>query len=291
MAISEVSHRIFHFRRCELRRGIDTIGDPPLFLGYLRGVPFFWVLGALWYKWLIATAILLGIFYWIDARKYRRHKEFERVGAEQEDIFSLLGKWNLLFLAAIVGAAFVQKPIFLREALMIGAAVASYFTTSNHVHERNHFSFHPVREVAILFAAIFAAMMPALDWLSQHAGELGIVSTTQFYWLTGGLSSVLDNAPTYLNFLSTGMGLHGLDVNSVSDVGRFAGEHGDLLRTISVAAVFFGAMTYIGNGPNFMCKAIAESAKLPTPTFAEYIWKYAIPFLLPVLIVTWFLVY
>jgi Na+/H+ antiporter NhaD/arsenite permease-like protein len=174
---------------------------------------------------------------------------------------------------------------------MIGAAIASYFTTSKHVHERNHFSFHPVREVGILFAAIFAAMMPALDWLSQHAGDLGIVTTTQFYWLTGGLSSVLDNAPTYLNFLSTAMGLHGVDVNSTSAVGQFAVTHADLLRTISISAVFFGAMTYIGNGPNFMCKAIAENAKLPTPGFAEYIYKYAIPFLLPVLIVTWWMVY
>lgn len=270
---------------------LTPIGDPPLFLGYLRGVPFFWVFQALWYKWLIATLLLLAIFYWVDEREYRHHKEFERIGAEQEDVFSLLGKWNLLFLAVIVGAAFVQKPLFLREALMIGAAIASYFTTSKHVHERNHFSFHPVREVAILFAAIFAAMMPALDWLSQHAGELGIVSTTQFYWLTGGLSAVLDNAPTYLNFLSTAMGLHGMDVGNVKDVARFSVEHGDLLRTISISAVFFGAMTYIGNGPNFMCKAIAESAKLPTPTFAEYIYKYALPFLLPVLVVTWLLVY
>jgi len=269
---------------------LTPIGDPPLFLGYLRGVPFFWVVEALWYKWAIAVGILLLMFYLVDSREFKRHSWREQEAAELEDRFRVRGLINLPFLAIIVGAAFVNSPLFLREVLMIGAAAGSYFLTPKHIHERNNFNWHPVREVAILFAAIFAAMIPALDWLSHHAPELGIVTATQFYWLTGGLSAVLDNAPTYLNFLTTGMGLHGLDVSSRADVIRFSLEHADLLRTISIAAVFFGAVTYIGNGPNFMVKAITEHEKLPTPSFIEYVWRYALPFLAPVLLLTWWMV-
>lgn len=269
---------------------LTPIGDPPLFLGYLRGVPFFWVLGALWYKWLIATIILLVLFYIVDKREYDRHSEGEHFAAELEDRFRVRGLINLVFLGIIIGAAFVQSPTMLRESLMIGAAVASYFLSPKHIHERNNFNFHPVREVAILFLAIFATMLPALDWLAHNAGALGIQTTTQFYFLTGGLSAVLDNAPTYLNFLTTGMGLHGLDVANSKDVMTFALEHPDLLRTISISAVFWGAMTYIGNGPNFMCKSIVEHEKLPAPTFIEYMYKYALPYMLPVLLLTWLLV-
>ncbi|MCB9367036.1 MAG: sodium:proton antiporter [Calditrichaeota bacterium] len=269
---------------------LTPIGDPPLFLGYLRGVPFFWVFSALWYKWALGIAVLLVIFYILDKREYAHHSEGEHMAAEQEDHFRVRGLINLPFLAIIIGAAFVQKPLLLREFLMIGAAVGSYLLTPKHIHERNNFNFHPVQEVAILFFGIFAAMMPALDWLAHNAGQLGIQTATQFYWLTGGLSAVLDNAPTYLNFLTTSMGLYGMDVGSKTEVMRFALEHPDMLRTISIAAVFFGAMTYIGNGPNFMCKAIAEHEKLPTPTFIEYIYKYSLPFLAPVLLLTWFLV-
>jgi Na+/H+ antiporter NhaD/arsenite permease-like protein len=200
------------------------------------------------------------------------------------------GLQNLVFILVILAAAFVNKPLLLREGLMIAAAVGSYYTTPKKIHKQNNFNFHPIKEVAILFAAIFAAMVPTLDWLSANASALGITTTTGYYWMTGGLSSVLDNAPTYLNFLSAAMGLEGLDVGVKADVARFAMEHGDFLRSISIAAVFFGAMTYIGNGPNFMCKAIAEQEKVATPSFIEYVVKFAIPLLLPVLVLTYLLV-
>ncbi len=269
---------------------LTPIGDPPLFLGYLRGVPFFWVLGALWYKWLIGVAILLITFYFVDRREFIHHSKREQEVAQLVDQYQVRGLINLPFLAMIIGAAFVQSPMFLREGLMIAAAVGSYYLTPKEIHERNNFNWHPVQEVALLFLGIFAAMMPALDWLAANASSLGIQSTTQFYWLTGSLSAVLDNAPTYLNFLTTAMGLHGADVGSKAAVLKFAMEHPDLLRTISIAAVFFGAMTYIGNGPNFMVKAIVEHEKLPAPSFIEYVWRYSIPYLAPVLIVTWLLV-
>ena len=228
---------------------LTPIGDPPLFLGYLRGVPFFWVFSALWYKWLIGVAILLVLYYIVDRREYNHHSQVEKEAAELVDHFRVRGLINIPFLLIIIGAAFVQEPIFLREAIMLAAAAGSYFLTKPEIHERNNFNWHPVKEVALLFLGIFAAMIPALDWLSANASSLGIQSATQFYWLTGTLSSVLDNAPTYLNFLTTAMGLHGADVNSKAAVMQFAADHSDLLRTVSIAAVFFGAMTYIGNAP------------------------------------------
>lgn len=269
---------------------LTPIGDPPLFLGYLRGVPFFWVFEVLWYKWLIGVAVLLLLFYWVDRREFMAHDENEREAALLVDHYRIRGLVNIPFLLMIIGAAFIQEPIFLREAVMIAAAAGSYFLTPKEIHERNNFNWHPVKEVALLFLGIFAAMMPALDWLSHNASSLGIQTATQFYWLTGGLSAVLDNAPTYLNFLTTAMGLYGADVGSRTAVMTFAMEHTDLLRTISISAVFFGAMTYIGNGPNFMVKSIVEHEKLPVPTFIEYVWRYAVPFLLPVLLLTWLLV-
>ena len=193
---------------------------------------------------------------------------------------------NLFFLAVILGAVFVNKPIFLRETIMLAAAIGSYFTTRESVHEANHFNFHPIREVAILFAGIFATMMPALDWLNTHAREVlgqnpapGI-----FFWSAGGLSSVLDNAPTYLGFLSALFGVTG-----AKNISELLMQNSSHILAISIGAVFFGAATYIGNGPNFMVKAIADHKKIPMPTFLGFIFKYTLPFLLPMLIAVWWL--
>jgi Na+/H+ antiporter NhaD/arsenite permease-like protein len=269
---------------------LSPIGDPPLFVGYLKGVPFFWVFKELWYKWLIGIGLLLMIFYFMDRRRFERQREALQKAAEEHDVLRFEGMYNVFFLVIIVAATFVNDPLFVREAIMIAAAAASYYFTPKRIHNANVFNFHPIAEVAILFAAIFAAMVPALDWLSANANQLGMTTAKQFYWSTGILSAVLDNAPTYLNFLATGMGLSQLSVNNPADVMTFAREHAGMLQAISVAAVFFGAMTYIGNGPNFMCKAIAEHAKMPAPTFMEYIWKYSLPLLLPILIVIYFLI-
>ncbi len=269
---------------------LTPIGDPPLFLGYLVGVPFLWVLEKLWYKWLIAIVLLLIVFYVVDRRDYRRQPHRERVEAEREDKLRFEGLHNLFFIGVIIVAAFLQRPPFLREALMIGAAIGSYWTTPRRIHQLNEFHFHPIEEVAILFAGIFATMVPALDWLAANAQVLGLNTPSGFYWATGSLSAVLDNAPTYLTFLATAMGLFHLTMNNPAEVMQFATQHPDFLRAISIAAVFFGAATYIGNGPNFMCKAIAEHAKLRTPSFVEYVYKYSLPILLPILIVTYLLV-
>jgi Na+/H+ antiporter NhaD/arsenite permease-like protein len=269
---------------------LTPIGDPPLFIGYLRGVPFFWVFQALWYKWAIGIAVLLVMFYLFDRSNFRKQAAEERQAALSPNPIVFDGLQNLFFIFMILGAAFVTKPILVRELLMIAAAVGSYLTTKDEIHKQNNFNFHPIQEVAILFVAIFAAMVPALDWLSANASALGITTAGGFYWTTGSLSAVLDNTPTYLNFLSAAMGVEGMNVSNPAEVAQFAAQHADMLRTISIAAVFFGAMTYIGNGPNFMCKAIAEHEKVPTPSFVEYAVKYAIPYLAPVLIITYLLV-
>ena len=191
--------------------------------------------------------------------------------------------------------------------------MASYYTTKGEVHGKNDFSFAALKEVAILFAGIFLTMIPALDWLEMNAGSLGITSPGQFFWGSGVLSSFLDNAPTYLSFLSAAFGLHGGSVDNALHMQAMLGliQPGALglpsplapsalaitadswryVQSISLGAVFFGAMTYIGNGPNFMVKSIAEQAGVECPTFLEYIWKYSLPILIPVYVVVWWIVF
>ena len=266
---------------------LTPIGDPPLFLGYLKGVPFWWVAEHCWPMWALALALLLGIFYVLDRRNYLRAPAAVREQiAEPADQWRFEGLGNLGFLGVILAAVFVNDPPFLREGLMIAAALGSWFTTKKHVHEANHFNFHPIQEVAILFAGIFATMMPALDWLQLNAGQLGSPTPAFYYWASGTLSSVLDNAPTYLAFFSAAAG------EAVEDKVRLATllatpEFARTLVAISVGSVFFGAGTYIGNGPNFMVKAIADQQQVHTPGFLGYVFKFTLPFLLPVLVLIW----
>ena len=156
----------------------------------------------------------------------------------------------------------------------------------------NEFDFEPIKEVAYLFVGIFATMIPALQLISHEANVLGEKLTPGiFYWATGILSSFLDNAPTYLNFLSASLGKYGMNVNLASEVSGFAELHPIYLSAISVAAVFFGAMTYIGNGPNFMVKSISERSGIKMPSFFGYMIKYSIPILIPVFVIVWLVFY
>jgi Na+/H+ antiporter NhaD/arsenite permease-like protein len=156
------------------------------------------------------------------------------------------------------------------------------------VHESNHFDFHPIKEVAWLFFGIFGTMAPALDYLQLHSDKLGIATPVEFYAVTGLLSSCLDNAPTYLTFLAAALGQQGMSLKSTSDVALFAADHAHTLAAISLGAVFFGAATYIGNGPNFMVKSICERANVRTPSFFDYIVRYSLLILAPLLaLVAW----
>ena len=268
---------------------LTPIGDPPLFLGYLKGIPFWWVAEHCWPMWAVGVGVLLAMFYVVDSLNYLRAPKAVRERETAHETWKFEGLPNLFFLAVILLAVFIEQPAFLRELLMVAAALGSYVTTRPSVHAANDFNFHPIQEVAILFIGIFATMMPALDWLESNAGLLASPTPTFFYWGCGSLSSILDNAPTYLNFLAAGMGKAGLDIGSKADVSAFA--HGDetlsSLVAISVGAVFFGAFTYIGNAPNFMVKSIAVQTGIKMPSFVGYVVRYAIPFLLPVLILTW----
>lgn len=316
---------------------LTPIGDPPLFLGYLKGIPFWWVAEQCWPMWILGVGILLLMFYIVDVLNFHRAPKRVRAELTQHEEWRFDGLGNVLFLAVILVAVFVNRPIFLREALMIWAAGVSYFTTKKSVHQANDFNFHPIREVAILFVGIFLTMMPALDWLYVNAHHLGDPTVSLFYWGPGVLSSVLDNVPTYNSFLNTAFGLflqpdtikqiQQLMQTAGTDLSGIVGPQADQIRdtigalkhywpngfangtpsveqigiayllgnrelnsfivAISIGSVFFGANTYIGNGPNFMVKSIADHTKFHTPGFMEYIFKFTLPFMLPMLVIIW----
>jgi Na+/H+ antiporter NhaD/arsenite permease-like protein len=270
----------FIFVVANIGGSLTPIGDPPLFLGYLKGVPFFWTLKNLWYFWLLANSLVIGVFYLFDLRALRA-EEAEEGGIEEgvgERVpLSLEGAWNFLLLCVVIGAVFLPTPW--REVAMTAAAGVSVWKTPKPIREKNEFTWHPIEEVAILFAGIFATMIPALLILKARGGELGVTQPWHFFWATGSLSSFLDNAPTYLTFLSLAQGLSGpADVVGVS---------APLLKGISTGAVFMGANSYIGNAPNFMVKSIVEAAGVRMPSFLGYM-AYSAAVLLPIFaLVTW----
>jgi Na+/H+ antiporter NhaD/arsenite permease-like protein len=280
---------------------LTPIGDPPLFLGYLKGVPFFWLLGKpnVLGAWLLTVGALLTIFFVWDTLNYRQHKPAAQ--EEAKDRIELEGTHNFLWLFVIIGLVLVQKADWLKgfdahwvtvgiAALMAGTAALAYKFASREALQENEFSFAPIKEVGFLFIGIFATMVPALDLLEKHAADLGIKTVTQFYWGSGMLSSVLDNAPTYLNFLTAAFGLQHLSLENPADVATMLGNPAlaQYIVAVSLGAVFFGAMTYIGNGPNFMVKSIAEAAGVKCPSFFGYVFRYSLPILLPIFaIIAW----
>jgi Na+/H+ antiporter NhaD/arsenite permease-like protein len=282
---------------------LTPIGDPPLFLGYLRGVPFFWLASEVLAQWLFVVSALLGVFWCIDRRAFRAASAETRAQAAPPDRLRLGGRSNLLWLAVVIGAVFIPSDLVgLREAVMLAAAAASHRLTPRALHEANGFSFAPIREVAVLFLGIFLTMVPALDAIARHGPELGVERPLHYYVATGSLSAVLDNAPTYATFFELALGsarrrapenFAAADAGPASGPGAQAAQTRALLATapelvvaVSLGAVFFGAMTYIGNGPNFMVKAIAEDAGAPTPGFFAYVLRYALPILLPILLLS-----
>lgn len=300
----------FIFLVANVGGALTPIGDPPLFLGFLRGVPFFWTLTHVWYIWLPTILLLLAIFYVIDARNKALSPDPE-AGAST---VSFVGKKNFFWVAVVIVSVFIDPNVFdwvpelqigdahmpfgIREIIMFSVCLLAYKFANKTALEKNEFTFEPIREVGWLFLGIFATMQPALQLISVFASENSdILSVGMFYWATGALSGILDNAPTYLNFLAAAMGKFGLDVNSAAQVVEFAlpeAAHPDswfFLQAISVAAVFFGAMTYIGNAPNFMVKAIAESSGVDAPSFVAYLVKYSLPILIPVYFVIWLIFY
>jgi Na+/H+ antiporter NhaD/arsenite permease-like protein len=251
---------------------LTPLGDPPLFLGYLQGVPFTWTF-RLFVPWLFTTALVLAVYLLWD----RRAHATEARADQKSDFYKVrplrvAGKENAVLLLGVLGAvAFLRAPW--REAAIVGLSALSYARTDPELRKANRFTFHPILEVAALFAGIFVTMLPALDLLRARGAELGVREPWQFFWATGALSSFLDNAPTYLTFLALAQGL-GLQ-------GDVVGVPQAILAAVSLGAVFMGANTYIGNGPNFMVRSIAEERGVKMPSFGGYM-LYSGAVLLPV---------
>ncbi|OYW18794.1 MAG: sodium:proton antiporter [Planctomycetales bacterium 12-60-4] len=285
---------------------LTPLGDPPLFLGFLKGVPFGWTF-RLSPQWVVTNGILLAAFFVWDSLVYRGEKrrgehEPPLTPDEGNETFGLLGMHNFLFLGMIIAIIYCKGnaigfggkdwPPFLQEGLMLAATVGSFFLTSPTIREKNRFGFGPINEVAILFAGIFVTMIPALAILNVNGKNLGLTEDWQFFWASGILSSCLDNAPTYLTFAATAAGIQGVPLE-----GKYLAEFLELpaaanapaiIAAISCGSVFMGANTYIGNGPNFMVKAIAEENNVRMPSFFGYM-AYSTGILIPIFVLLTFL--
>ena len=254
---------------------LTPLGDPPLFLGYLEGVPFAWTF-SLWRHWGFLVVALLAAYFVYDSLAFSREPAAairrDRTRVEPLRVEGLL---NGVWLAGVVLAvAFLGAPW--REAVIVVLAAVSLKSTPATIRRANGFSAGPMVEVAVLFAGIFLTMIPALELLRLRGSELGVREPWQFFWASGALSSFLDNAPTYLTFLALGQGLR-----LPTDV---VGVPAAILTAISVGSVAMGANTYIGNAPNFMVKAIAEEAGVKMPSFFGYM-IYSGAILIPLFVV------
>ena len=278
---------------------LTPLGDPPLFMLFLRGAEFTWF-ASLFPQWLFTGAILLLMYYAADSYYYKKeHWTALSADAREHTCLRIQGKTNLVYLVAVIlSVAFIHPgniPLmaeadahlwikYLREIVLIMLMLMSLHTTKAHVrYELNKFSWAPINEVAVLFFGIFVTMTPALAYLNTHAEALGLTQTWHFYYATGVLSSFLDNTPTAVAFHSVASGL---TPEHLATFGTHfvAGIPELLLQAICLGAVFFGSMTYIGNGPNFMVKAIAEESGVKMPSFFGYMFRFSLIVLLPVYI-------
>jgi Na+/H+ antiporter NhaD/arsenite permease-like protein len=284
---------LFIFVVCNCGGCLLPIGDPPLFLGYLFGVPFLWTF-KLWPEWLFVNGSLIGIYYVWDRFWFYPHEAQQDIRRDETQVRRLQfsGLWpNVLLLAGVVLSVALldptkalpgtdlHPPLFLREIAQLILVILSLMVGSPEVRRANHFNYHAILEVAALFFGIFICMQAPLQILNVRGSQLGLETATSFFWTTGGLSSVLDNAPTYVVFFETARALPATGEAAV------AGVREGLLVAISLGAVFMGAMTYIGNGPNFMVKAIAEKAGVQMPSFFGYM-IYSIAILIPLFLLT-----
>lgn len=272
---------------------LTPLGDPPLFMLYLRGASFGWFFG-LFAEWLTAGLLLLAIYFVYDSIMYKKEDaESLLMDAANQEPLKIEGKINfVLLLGVIASVAFINSQyikglddntlkLVQSGALVVIALLSMVLTSKKTRFEDNKFSWGPILEVAALFLGIFITMVPALMYLQGNAHNMGLEKDWQFYYITGALSSFLDNTPTALAFHSVALGL---DYSTFTGT-MVAGVPEFLLKAISTAAVFFGAMTYIGNGPNFMVKAIAEQSGLKMPDFFRYIYKFALIFVFPVYVI------
>ncbi len=311
----------FIFMVSNVGGALTPIGDPPLFLGFLKGVPFTWTITHDFAPWVFAILCLAIVFFIFDSK----NKSGENDTAEYTGKFTIKGSLNFIWISIIIAAVFLDPNVFdwvpsinvklhgelvkisfLREIIMLSVGFLAYYFANEDALKGNEFDFEPIKEVAFIFVGIFFTMMPALALVSAFAKTpegAGMINIHSLYWLTGALSGVLDNAPTYVTFLTAAIaGDHGDISKTIVEAGQtipmakaYALESGIFKNTesvvrltaISCASVFFGAMTYIGNAPNFMVKAIAEQSGVKMPSFVAYITKYSLVILLPILLLVW----
>ncbi len=274
---------------------LTPLGDPPLFMMYLRGVDFFWFLSLL-KPWLFINGMLLLLFYIFDTYHWKREsEEVKKMEIQNKTPLVIKGKLNFVWLLVVIlTVAFINpnnfqfmnefKPaLFLRDIIMIVVAILSIITTSKKYREANSFNWEPMKEVAFLFFGIFITMVPVLSFLKNNAETININSPASFYFITGALSSFLDNTPTAVTFYTLAKSVFS---NSIISGEIVAGIPAIIMEAICLGAVAFGSMTYIGNGPNFMVKSIAEQDGIKMPQFFQYMIKFSLIIILPVLILT-----
>jgi Na+/H+ antiporter NhaD/arsenite permease-like protein len=301
----------FIFLVANIGGALTPVGDPPLFLGFLHGVPFFWTFHILPHM-LLTVVVLLAVYFFLDTYHYKKegHSGAPPADEGEKQPLGLAGGYNFLFLAGIVGSVIMSGMVnwgevntlgvnrsvqeWARDGIIIIMGTLSLLFTPTEVREENKFTWFPIKEVAYLFAGIFMTMTPCLlILLAGSKGALAFIINTvkepqHYFWVTGILSSFLDNAPTYLTFFTTALGNFCPGTPEPIAVCRLIDDNSLYLMAISAGAVFFGANTYIGNAPNFMVRSIAEEAGTPMPSFFGYILKYSIVFLVPVFIVVTF---
>jgi Na+/H+ antiporter NhaD/arsenite permease-like protein len=298
----------FIFLVSNIGGSLTPLGDPPLFLGFLHGVPFFWTMHIL-PEMAFASVVLLILYFILDSYYYKKEIKTNAPDTVPEPL-RIEGSYNFIFLAGIIAAVLFSGTVKLGEVNILGIhqtienlikdviliimGILSLILTKQAVRKGNEFGWAPIREVAYLFAGIFITIIPALAILK--AGEHGalawlIISVNtpaHYFWAAGSLSSFLDNAPTYLTFFNSALGKFYPGVPEAQAVASLIVEKIPYLAAISAGAVFMGANTYIGNAPNFMVKSIAEEAGVNMPSFFGYMFKYSIPILLVLFIVITF---
>ncbi len=296
----------FIFLVANIGGALTPVGDPPLFLGFLHGVPFFWTFHILPHM-LFTALVLLAIYFALDTFYYRKEEvNKSRIDEGEKEPIRLVGSYNFIFLAGIVGSVIfsglvdwgevntfgIHRSIqeWARDGFIILMGILSLIFTPSKIREDNEFTWFPIQEVAYLFAGIFITMTPCLLLLlAGTKGALGFIvgavkEPYHYFWFTGVLSSFLDNAPTYLTFFTSALGKFYTGIPEPTAVSKLIADNPVFLMAISAGAVFFGANTYIGNAPNFMVRSIAEEAGTPMPSFFGYMLKYSIIFLVPVFV-------
>lgn len=277
---------------------LTPLGDPPLFMMYLRGVPFEWFF-KLGIEWLFVNSLLVILYIFVDNYFWKKEsQDSKHSDIKNKEPISINGKLNFLWLAGVVAAvAFIntsslsfvkagELSSYLREGAIMLMAVCSMVFTKKQNRVNNNFNWSPIVEVAYLFLGIFITMVPCLLYLELNAETLGINTAPLFYYSTGSLSSFLDNTPTAVTFYSLAMGLFNQNPAAYEGMAIVGGIPEILMYAICTGAVFFGSMTYIGNGPNFMVKSIAEAENIKMPHFFAYMYKFSLIILLPLFILT-----